>query len=209
MNIFTLPIIGKKIFRRRVNSEGGEQTSDTIRKIAKKHKIDVGMYTYGSCFQLGFNVGGSVIIGRYCSFGPNVHYFGANHPMEQSVMSPYFYNDDFGYEVEDIPRECLNVGNDVWVGYGTVITSKCHTIGNGAVIGSGTIVTRDIPPYAVVAGNPGRIIRFRFDENTISKLEESKWWELDPDDLMQYYEFRKNPIEFSEIIIQKRVKSLE
>lgn len=72
------------------------------------------------------------------------------------------------------------VGNDVWIGRGAFIKNGL-TLGDGCVIGARSVVTKDVPPYAIVAGNPARIIRYRFDEQTISKLLEIKWWEMDDD----------------------------
>ena len=73
--------------------------------------------------------------------------------------------------------------NDVWVGANVTIMPGCKKIGNGAIIGGGSVVTHDVPPYAIVAGNPAKILRYRFDEDIIKKLEESKWWELELDEL--------------------------
>lgn len=85
--------VGEYLQKRRIRDEGGEKTSDTLRKnTLQEHGVDVDLYTYGSCFEPDFNVGGKVKIGRYCSFGANVHYFGANHPVDHAVMSAYFYN---------------------------------------------------------------------------------------------------------------------
>lgn len=86
----------------------------------------------------------------------------------------------------------------MWIGYGVMITSSCHTIGTGAVIGAGSIVTHDVPPYAIVAGNPAKILRYRFDEETIEKLLESNWWELEPKELMNYYQYMNDPKVFIE-----------
>lgn len=80
-----------------IEKQGGYKTSELARKIAKeKNKCEIGMYTYGSCFDDSFNVGGEVVIGRYTSFGPDVHYFGANHPYKFASMSPYFYQKSWG-----------------------------------------------------------------------------------------------------------------
>lgn len=153
-----------------------------------KFKVDIGLYTYGGCFSPSFNAGGQVVIGRYCSIAKDVHYFGTNHPMSHISTSAYFYNRSFGYDVKDVKREKLTIGNDVWIGHGTLIMSSCHYIGNGAVIGGGSIVTHDIPPYAIVAGNPARIIRYRFSEEEQKKLEFSRWWDLSPEDIMKCYD---------------------
>lgn len=73
----------------------------------------------------------------------------------------------------------LEIGNDVWIGQYAVILPSCHRIGDGAVIGAGSIVTSDVPDYAMVAGNPARILKYRFGEETVSKLKAIKWWDWD------------------------------
>lgn len=186
-----------------IGKQGGQKSSALIReRSSRNHKVNVEMYTYGSCFDPSFNIGGEVHIGRYTSFGPNVHYFGANHAMTHASMSPYFYQKSWGgVKVKDVERHKLEVGNDCWIGYGTVITCNCHKIGNGAVIGAGSIVTKDVEPYSIVAGNPARVIRYRFDADTIAALEKSKWWEFEPEVLLEYYDFIDQPKVFAEKII--------
>jgi serine acetyltransferase len=79
----------------------------------------------------------------------------------------------------------------VWIGASAIILPRVSKIGNGAIIGAGSIVTKDVLPYAIVAGNPAKIMRMRFNKDIIKKLEESKWWELDKKRLIenkQYFE---------------------
>ena len=78
----------------------------------------------------------------------------------------------------------LNIGNDVWIGHDVKILSGV-TIGDGAVIGRNTVVTKDVPNYAIVEGNPASVIGYRFDENTIKKLEKIKWWNFKEDKLVK------------------------
>ena len=83
--------VGRLILKIIYAKEGGEKYSITLRKKCKENKkVDIGLYTYGSCFEPGFNVGGTVKIGRYCSFAGNVKYYGGNHPMHYVSMSPFF-----------------------------------------------------------------------------------------------------------------------
>lgn len=197
--LFDMPVIGKKIKTFVTEKTGGMQESKILRSYTKrKYAVDVGMYSYGSCFQPEFNNGGrKITVGRYCSFASEIHYFGANHPMNYVSMSPYFYNKSFGKEVTDIERNTLEIGNDCWIGYGVIITAGCKKIGNGAVVAAGAVVTADVPPYSVVAGVPARVLRYRFDKEIIEAIEKSKWWEHTPDECMKYYDVIDNPIEFS------------
>lgn len=72
------------------------------------------------------------------------------------------------------------IGNDVWIGTGAIILHGVQ-IGDGAVIASGAVVTKDVPPYAVVGGVPAKVIKYRFDENTVDRLLKSRWWDYGPD----------------------------
>lgn len=201
--LFDVPLLGKRFFLPYlVNKEGGTKQSESLREFfSNKYKVFVGLHSYGGCFEEEFNVGGTVRIGMYCSFAKNVHYYGANHPLEYASMSPYFYNKTFGLDVKDIKRNELVIGHDVWVGSNAIITCNCKRIGNGAVIGAGSIVTKDVPAYAVVAGNPAKVIKYRFDKVIIDKLEESKWWLLEPYELFQFYEYISDPMRFAEKVI--------
>ena len=77
------------------------------------------------------------------------------------------------------------VGNDVWIGYNSVIMPGVH-IGDGAIIGTRSVVTKDVPPYTVVAGDPARPIRKRFDDDTIEKLMALKWWDLPDEEIREF-----------------------
>lgn len=134
---------------------------------------------------------GDIVVGRFCSIASGVSIIAGNHPLDHLTTHPFTYNDEmFGDndEYRDIdfkktPRAetklpALNIGNDVWIGTQVIILGNVQSIGNGAVIGAGAVVTKNVPPYAVVAGNPARIIKYRFDDATIQDLEELKWWEL-------------------------------
>lgn len=197
-SIYKIPFLGKKLMNFAVKREGGVLYSKTLREITKKmYNVDVDLYTYGSCFYSGFNTGGGVTIGKYCSLAGDIHYFGANHPYESLSTSAFFYNQSMNKQkVNDVPRNHLIIENDVWIGYGVIITAGCHRIGTGAVVGAGAIVTKDVPAYAIVVGNPAKILKYRFDEKTINNLLESKWWDNTPEHLMTYYDYINNPTVF-------------
>lgn len=162
--------------------EKGAMRSATARDLlAALHGVWVGAHSYGELFTPGVIPPG-VTIGRYCSFGPGVRLFPRNHPLNLPSTHPYFYDASFGITAEDrVTPGSLRIGHDVWVGAGAMVTPGCREIGTGAVIGAAAVVTHDVPPYAIVAGNPARLLRYRFDENGRRRLLESRWWELSPE----------------------------
>lgn len=119
-------------------------------------------------------------IGNFTSIANNVVIGGANHPMNWVGMSPVFYEGrdsvtkKFSKFKLDDPKVC-HIGNDVWIGRSSIVLSGV-TISDGAVVGAGSVVTKDVPSYAIVAGNPARFIRNRFDDETIRQLIKINWW---------------------------------
>jgi acetyltransferase-like isoleucine patch superfamily enzyme len=164
--------------------EKGQMLSKTLRRIfLDYHGIEVGMYSYGGCFE-ATHIMAKTKIGRYCSFGGGVYRFNANHPMESISTHPFFYSPDFGYvQKKLIQRSELVIGNDVWVGQNVILLRSVKKIGDGDVIGAGAVVTMDVPDFAVVAGNPAKVIKYRFSKETQLKIKASKWWEKDIRDL--------------------------
>lgn len=119
-------------------------------------------------------------IGGFTSIANGVVLGGARHPMEWVGMSPVFYagRDSVKAKFAEhklMPPAAVKIGHDVWIGRSAIVLAGV-TVGDGAVVGAGSVVTKDVPPYAIVAGNPARLIRYRFDESVIRKLEEIKWW---------------------------------
>jgi virginiamycin A acetyltransferase len=157
--------------------------SGTLRRIfAAYHGVEVGMYSYG-CF-IPESIPQGTSIGRYCSFASGVTIFNANHPFERISQHPLFYNPKLGTVTEEtIARSRISIGHDVWLGKNALILPRVSHIGNGAVIGAGSVVTKDVPPYAIVAGNPARIIKYRFPPTIQEKIEESRWWDRSIEEL--------------------------
>jgi len=163
--------------------EGGEYYSRTLRKIFKNyHQIEVGLYSYG-CFEAE-NINPLTCIGRYCSFAKGVSIFNGNHPLEHKSLHPFFFNPKLRIvQEEQVERRYISVGNDVWIGKNAIITASVNRIGNGAVIGAGAVVTKDVPDYAVVAGNPAKTIKYRFHRDVIERLVLEKWWDKDIEEI--------------------------
>ena len=152
-----------------------------------KHRIDVGLYSYG-CFDQ-WRMPGPIKIGRYCSFANTVRSAPINHLIEAMTTHPALYERAFGVVDKDIEwDEVLIIEDDVWIGHNVMILPGCKRIGRGAVIGAGSIVTKDVEAYSVMAGNPARKLRARFEPDLIDALEASCWWELDLRELRELVE---------------------
>ncbi len=130
-----------------------------------------------------------LIIGSYCSIGSGASFIMAGnqgHRRYWISTFPFYFMDEvdaFGESVNGFQAAGDTiVGNDVWIGAEAMIMPGIH-IGDGAIIGSRALVTRDVAPYAIVAGNPAKEIRKRFDPAMVDKLLEIKWWDWEMDKL--------------------------
>lgn len=165
------------------NVEGGEVYSQTLRAIFQKYYgVEIGMYTHGGCF-VPHSFSRNIKIGRYSSVANSAFAATLNHPMQFKSMHGFFFNSAMGVCTNERTYNRLVIGNDVWLGHNSIIMPSVNSIGDGAVIGAGAVVFKDIPPYAVVVGNPGRVVRYRFSKETIEKLLAEKWWEKSLEEL--------------------------
>ena len=114
-----------------------------------------------------------VTTGNYCSFAADVQIGGMEHPIYEFSTSAQIFREKCISDNKTI------IGNDVWVAAGAIIRQGVK-IGDGAVVGANSFVNRDVPPYAIVAGSPAKVIKYRFDEDTIKKITASCYWELSP-----------------------------
>lgn len=154
------------------------ESMDLREHFAARYQVEVGLYSYG-CFD-PWRVPRRTRIGRWCSFAKTARVLDANHPIEALTTHPYLYEARFGVVPRDlIDPPWLIVEDDVWVSHNATITPGCKFIGRGAIIGAGAVVTRDVPPYAIMAGMPAKRLRDRFDATTIAAIEASRWWEGD------------------------------
>lgn len=166
--------------------EGGEFYSPTLRRIFSTYwGVEIGMYTHGGCFEV-YAVEGNTKIGRYSSIAHGVRIVNTNHPLDFKGTSGLFFNPELGYCPDGLVKaNPLEIGNDVWIGTGAVVLPEVNRIGNGAVIGAGAVVNKDVPDYAVVLGNPGRVVKYRFPKDVIDALLEEAWWDKDIDEIAQ------------------------
>lgn len=165
-----------------------------LRPFITRPNIEVGEYTYyddprgperfeeNVLYHFDW-IGDRLLIGRYCSIAAETRFImnGGNHPTDWLTTYPFPVFGG-GWEAA-MPERWPNkgdttVGHDVWIGYGATIMPGV-TIGNGAIIASLSVVTRDVPPYAIVGGNPASVLRYRFDEGTIARLQALAWWDWD------------------------------
>lgn len=128
-------------------------------------------------------VGDRLDIGKFCALGTGTTFImnGANHRMDGPSTFPFpIFGGAWAEHMPllgNLPSQGdTKVGHDVWFGYKSLIMPGV-TIGHGAIIASGSVVTKDVPPYAVVGGNPAQVIRYRFPEDVITRLLEISWWD--------------------------------
>ncbi len=167
--------------------------------IERYPQYDIGKWSYGGLTVHARGVTTKLTMGAFCSIAPGVQVFlGGGHRMEWVTTYPFSSLWESGKHISGHPttKGDVIIGNDVWIGMESIIMSGVN-IGDGAVIGARSVVTKNVDPYTIVAGNPAKIIRKRFDEETISRLLNIKWWEWE-DDLI------KNAIPF---LLDHRIES--
>lgn len=187
-----IPVLSQPVIRK------GKTTGYYLSRITKTNTIEghhtridapydlrdvtIGHYTYisvNSCISL-------TDIGKFCSIGPNFFCGWGIHPTDGISTSPLFYSAKSPYsfckenKIED--RKKIIIGNDVFIGANVTVLDGI-AIGDGAVIGAGTVVSKDVPSYAIALGSPVQINRYRFDEGTIRKLRNLKWWNFSEEQL--------------------------
>ena len=175
--------------------EGGDFYSATLRDILwKYHGVRAGAYSYGEGLIPGSFPAG-VTIGRYVSIASGVRVFIRNHPMDRLSSHPFFFNRHLGWLKEDsVSFGSLAIEHDAWIGGQALITPGCTRIGVGAVVAAGSVVTKDVPDFAVVAGNPARLLRFRFGEAAIGIILASRWWEKSAAECARFMDHMIRPL---------------
>ena len=140
--------------------------------------IDRGSYIVDACMETGADMRGdgvcSLQIGRFSSLAENIRFLtDIDHDIDSVFQGEIegIKNTDYKHR----RKGQIIIGNDCWIGYGAVIIGSVY-IGDGAVVAAGAVVTKNVPPYAIVAGNPAKVVRYRFDEETIDSLMRIRWW---------------------------------
>lgn len=144
----------------------------------------MGVHSYANGIKVyGWQSSLIVSVGKFCSIAEDVVILaGGEHNLGMVSTSPYF--DKLTGTRRINSKGNVHIGNDVWIGHGATILSGV-TIGDGAVIAAGAIVSKNIPAYAIAAGVPARIVKYRFDETTISSLLTINWWNWDEQQLKE------------------------
>lgn len=155
-NIFLYEFIRKtytRMFKLRYNIKGIDTTARILKPLFISRDFVLGRYAF---INKGCFIGPKVTCGNYVMFGPYAIIAGGDHQFDTIGQPMYFSGRQ--------QIHSTNIGNDVWIGAHSCIKAGV-TIGDGAIIGMGSVVVKDIPPFAIVAGNPAKIIRMRFDES--------------------------------------------
>ncbi len=131
-----------------------------------------------------------LVIGKFCAIAAETKFImTGDHKLDAISTYPFpiFQQGwEHVYDVKDLPvKGDIIIGNDVWIGYDSLIKNGV-TIGDGAIIGARAVVVRDVPPYAIVAGNPAVVVKMRFDDATIARLLRIAWWNWDLSTINQH-----------------------
>lgn len=178
--------------------------------VVVEEKVDFG--TYLTELKKGVFIGKNTyigycnFIGRYTSISSDVKIGLIAHPTDFISTSPVFYAKRRGWVKNNLFHEdkkgFTKIGNDVLISANTMVLAGVN-IGNGAIIGAGSFVNKDVPPYAIVAGIPAKIIRSRFNEEQITILQNTQWWNLSKEELLKFENDFSNIDGFIEILKTK------
>jgi len=155
----------------------------STREALSRFGFKIGEFSYGVPNVLSWGEPATLVIGKFCSFADGIDILlGGNHRPDWVSTYPFpaisYWPEAKHIEGHPATNGDVIIRNDVWIGYKATILSGV-TVGDGAVVGARAVVTRDVPPYAIVGGNPARIIRLRFSDEIIKRLLEIRWWDWD------------------------------
>jgi acetyltransferase-like isoleucine patch superfamily enzyme len=164
-------------------------TKDSLADQIAKKGWTVGEGTYGTPAVREWGNDGKLHIGNYCSIAGGCRILlGGNHRVDWVSTYPFSVLHPEARHIRGHPatRGDVAIGHDVWIAENVTIVSGV-TIGNGAVIAAESVVGRNVPPYAIVRGNPAEVARLRFSESQIASLQEIAWWNWEPERIKAYF----------------------
>lgn len=168
--------------------------------LSSKENLKVGKESYynGKIYIKGR---GLIDIGSYCTFGENLRIIGGNnHNYNYPAMQVTFYRKHFGRYAGHIPEAGVKIGSDVWSGDNVTVLDG-SIIGDGCVLASGAVVKGVFPPYTIIGGIPGRILKYRFSSEVRELMENIKWWDWDDEKISRNYKFFHS--DFSTLSVQQ------
>jgi acetyltransferase-like isoleucine patch superfamily enzyme len=154
-----------------------------LKRLADRHGYAIGDWSYGRPKVRFPESGAKLSIGRYCSIADRVEILlGGDHNLAAPTSYPFGAMPDLwpeaaGSDGFHLTKGDVTIGNDVWLASQCMILSGV-AIGDGAAVAARSVVTKDVPPYAIVGGNPAKVIRMRFDDATVARLLATRWWDL-------------------------------
>ena len=184
------------------NGDGVNESVVFLKAILDHPRLEVGEYTYASSFDppqdwaqrlapylFEFSPE-RLVVGKFCQIADGALFItaSANHRYDGISSYPFAAIDlDVGPHRQSLPGPGPDtiVGNDVWIGQGARILPGAQ-LGNGVIVGAGAVVSGSVPPYAIVAGNPARIVRMRFDQERIEMLQRRAWWDWPIDHILKH-----------------------
>lgn len=208
-NLFMMPyrIIFTKISPMAIIQDALIDPTAAISFGTKFYRSRIGKYSYidRNSFVADTEIGNFTSIGSGCEIG------GAAHPLNWVSTSPVFHKwgnimkKNFSRHEFEIFHK-TKIGNDVWLGARCLVKAGVK-IGDGAVVGMGSVVTKNIGEYEIWAGNPAKLIRKRFDDETISKLQKIRWWDMSDQDIEKYSKYMVDPSKYIlQVNTQKNLK---
>lgn len=169
------------------------------KRVMISNNVSIGNFTYLNSSKYWITIESKVKIGSFCSIAPGVHIGAGNHDYNLVTTHPILFNKYYlKYLEKDIQRKDglvdrdleTIIGNDVWIGFNAII-KRGIKIGNGAVIAAGSVVVKDVPDYAIVGGNPAKVIKYRTSEeniNIIKQNENKMFWHWNKEKLLNNFD---------------------